>query len=308
MKSTVTAIYIKNKKVYGYLLLGSIIVTAVITLFLKNEYRAEASLVAPRASLALSGSGVSSGSSGSPLSSLLPSFLSSSNYDPNVEYAIQVASSYAFLSKFIAEQDLLPELLAFKSYSASRNEITLKKNADQLRLKNLFKDREIDLESIEFQEGVKAFRKKFSIYADIESTLVTAQFTYYSPYLARDILEQLLIDISKTIAAKDVINAERNIDYIAQKINSYPQSVITKTLGAVLESNITKMVLAQSDAEYAFSTIDAPILPLKKFWPSRTFIVLSSFLSMILVIIISIFIELQYTLRVLNPSDTLAKK
>ena len=113
----------------------------------------------------------------------------------------------------------------------------------------------------------------------------------------------MIIDISKTMAKKDVINAERNIDYIAQKINSYPQSVITKTLGSVLESNITKMVLAQSDSEYAFTVLDPPILPMKKFWPSRTFIVLSSFLTMSLIIIIAIFTELQYSLRAPNLTD-----
>ena len=301
MNPLISAIFLKNKRVYGYLLLGSVLVTALITLFLKNEYRAEASLVAPRASLASSGGGGTLSSGGSSIASVLP-FFSSSNYDPNIEYAIQVVNSYAFLSKFIVEQDLLPELLAFKSYSASSQQITLKKNADQLRVKNLFKDREIDLESTEVQEAVKIFRQQFSIYADVESTIVLAQFSYYSPYFARDVLESLLLSISKTMAAKDVINAERNIDYIAKKINTYPQSVITKTLGAVLESNITKMVLAQSDSEYAFTTIDPPILPLKKFWPSRTFLVLSSFLFMMLVIICASFLELQYSLRALNPS------
>jgi len=304
MDHSITAIFIKNKKVYGYFIFAAVLISALITLFLKDEYRAEATLIAPRDSLQLGGS-LSSGSSGNSLSSIIPSFMSSGNYNPEIEYAIQVADSYGFLSTFILEHDLLPELLAFKSYSPSNGEITLKKNADQLRVKNLFKDREVDFESPEVQDAVKVLRKKFTIYADNESPIVIAQFSYYSPYLARDLLEKLLIDISKTIAAKDVVNAERNVDYIAQKINSYPQSIITKTLGSLLDSNITKMVLAQSDEEYAFSTIDKPILPLKKYWPSRTFIVLSSFLFMILVIIISIFIEIQYRLRVLNPSDSL---
>lgn len=305
MDNSISSIFLKNLKTYVYLTLVSVLITALITLFLKNEYRAEAALVAPRASLQLGGQNFSSGTGGNSISSILPSFISSGNYDPQIEYAIQIAESYGFLSKFIVENDLLPELLAFKNYNPSSGEITLKKNADQLRIKNLFKDREVDYESNEVQDAVKVLRKKFSIYADIESTIVIAQFSYYSPYLARDLLEQLLNDISKTIAAKDVVNAERNVDYIAQKINSYPQSIITKTLGSLLESNLTKMVLAQSDDEYAFSTIDAPILPLKKYWPSRTFIILSTFLFMVLIIIVSIFIEIQYRLRVLNPSDSL---
>jgi len=57
------------------------------------------------------------------------------------------------------------------------------------------------------------------------------------------------------------------------------------------------MVLAQSEVDYAFTTVDPPILPLKKSWPSRTFIVLSSFLTMVLFIIIATFIELQIMLH-----------
>lgn len=294
-------IFIKNRRLYLYLVIATIIVSAFVSLQLKNEYTSEAFLVSPRSSLS-SGGGTSVNSGSSSIASIIP-FFNSANADPNIEYAIHTVMSYSFLSKFIVKNDLLPEFLAFGSYNGSTNQINYKNNADDLRVSNLFKEREVDLEIKEIQDAVKILRKKFTIYSDVESSLVTARFTYYSPILAKNILHDLLMDLNKTIASKDILSAERNVEFLADKIDSYPQSVITKTLGAVLESNITKMALAQSDSEYAFTLIDEPIIPLKKSWPSRTFIVLSSFLSMLLLIIISIFLEMQIRLFYAAPKN-----
>ena len=192
--------------------------------------------------------------------------------------------------------DLLPELLAFKSFNKANNSINYYKNAENLKVENLFKDNIINYEIKVVQDAVKELRSKFRIYSDIESSIVTASFSYYTPQLSRDILSRLLSQLNHDIAITDAKNAERNVDYIAKAINTYPQPMISKTLGSLLESNLTKMVLAQSEIDYAFTMVDAPILALKKSWPSRTFIVLSSFLTMILCIIIAIFVELQIML------------
>jgi len=285
----------KNTKIYLYIMLFALVVSSVVTLFLKNEYNSFAYLVAPRESLSsISTSSQASGAS----SSLVRAFSlnSSSNNDPNIEFAINRALSYDFLSSFIIDNNLLPELLAFRSYDKSNKAINYYKNAENLRIENLFKDNEINYEAKEVQDAVKILRKKFRIYGDVESSIVTASFSYYTPQLSKDILSNLLAQLNKDIAMTDAKNSERNVNYIAKAINTYPQPVISKTLGSVLESNLTKMVLAQSEIDYAFTMVDAPILPLKKSWPSRTFIVISSLLGVILFIIIAVFIEFQIML------------
>jgi|TARA_B110001450_G_scaffold217221_1_gene211116 uncharacterized protein involved in exopolysaccharide biosynthesis len=289
-------ILLKNKNIFVLLLTGTILLTSVITLFLKNEYSSHAYLVAPRDSLSGTPAGAQS-SAGSSLAGLLSFAGNASNNDPNIEYAIHVAQSYKFLSKFIVTHDLLPVLLAFKSYDSRTDTISYLKNGNRLKVENLFKDKQIDYQIKEIQDAVKLLRKKFRIYPAIESSIVTASFTFYSPEITKDILSKLLVDINQSIAQTDAQNSERNVTYIAAAINKYPQPVISKTLGSVLESNLTKMVLAQSELDYAFTIVDAPILALKKSWPSRTFIVLSTFLAMILLIIIALFVEFQLKLR-----------
>ena len=268
----------KNSRIFGYLLVAAILGSAVISLFLRNEYNSYAYLVAPRSSL--SSSSAQSVATGGNLSiGRMLSLSSSSNNDPNIEYAINRALSFEFLSNFIVKNDLLPELLAFKSYNKANNSINYYKNAEDLKIENLFKDNPINYEAKIVQDAVKQLRSKFRIYGDVESSIVTASFSYYTPQLSRDILSRLLAQLNHDIAMADAKNSERNVNYIAKAINTYPQPMISKTLGSVLESNLTKMVLAQSEVDYAFTTVDPPILPLKKSWPSRTFIVLSSFLE-----------------------------
>lgn len=286
----------KNSRIFGYLLVTAILGSAVISLFLRNEYNSYAYLVAPRSSL--SSSSAQSVTTGGNLSiGRMLSLSSSSNSDPNIEYAINRALSFEFLSNFIVKNDLLPELLAFKSYNKANNSINYYKNAEDLKIENLFKDNPINYEAKIVQDAVKELRSKFRIYGDVESSIVTASFSYYTPQLSRDILSRLLAQLNQDIAMADAKNSERNVNYIAKAINTYPQPMISKTLGSVLESNLTKMVLAQSEVDYAFTTVDPPILPLKKSWPSRTFIVFSSFLTMVLFIIIATFVELQIMLH-----------
>jgi len=286
----------KNSRIFGYLLVAAILGSAVISLFLRNEYNSYAYLVAPRSSL--SSSSAQSVSTGGSLSiGRMLSLSSSSNSDPNIEYAINRALSFEFLSNFIVKNDLLPELLAFKSYNKTNNSINYYKNVEDLKIENLFKDNPINYEAKIVQDAVKELRSKFRIYGDVESSIVTASFSYYTPQLSRDILSRLLAQLNQDIAMADAKNSERNVNYIAKAISTYPQPMISKTLGSVLESNLTKMVLAQSEVDYAFTMVDPPILPLKKSWPSRTFIVISSFLTMVLFIIIATFVELQIMLH-----------
>jgi len=228
----------KNSRIFGYLLVAAILGSAVISLFLRNEYNSYAYLVAPRSSL--SSSSAQSVATGGNLSiGRMLSLSSSSNNDPNIEYAINRALSFEFLSNFIVKNDLLPELLAFKSYNKANNSINYYKNAEDLKIENLFKDNPINYEAKIVQDAVKQLRSKFRIYGDVESSIVTASFSYYTPQLSRDILSRSLAQINHDIAMAYAKNSERNVNYIAKAINTYPQPMISKTLGSVLESNLT---------------------------------------------------------------------
>ena len=283
-------IFQKNRKIYFGLLIATFITSIVITLFLKNEYSSEASLISSRSSL--SNSNISSSSASSSVARFLP-FSSGGHDDPNIEYAINRSFSYDFLSKFIVKHDLLPTLLAFKKFNKKTNEIQYHASANNLKISNLFPKGEIDYEIIHIQDAVKILRKKFRLYSDIETSIITAKFSYYSPQLSKNILVDLIEDLNADIAINDAAGAQRNIDYIATVIAKYPQPKISSTLAQLLESNLAKLVVANAQVEYSLSIVDSPILPIKKSWPSRTFIVLSSILSMILVCIVSLMVEYQ---------------
>ena len=283
-------IFQKNRRIYSWLLIATLIVSVVITLFLKNEYSSEASLISSRSSL--SNSNISSSSASASVSKFLP-FASGGHDDPNIEYAINRSFSYDFLSKFIVKHDLLPTLLAFKKFNKRTNEIQFHASANELKISSLFPKGEIDYEIIHIQDAVKILRKKFRLYSDIETSIITAKFSYYSPQLSKNILIDLIADLNADIAINDAAGAERNIDYIATVIAKYPQPKISSTLAQLLESNLAKLVVANAQVEYSLSIVDSPILPLKKSWPSRTFLVLSSILSMILICIVSMMVEYQ---------------
>ena len=78
---------------------------------------------------------------------------------PELKFALSYFNSYKFISEFIAEQDILPEILFFKSYNKRRNAFNFKVNPEDYRMDVLFPDGEVDYSSKHFQEAVKEFRE-----------------------------------------------------------------------------------------------------------------------------------------------------
>ena len=117
--------------------------------------------------------------------------------------------------------------------------------------------------NILLQDGAKIIRKHFRISTSVESSQIVASLNYYSPEFSHDLLTIIITKLNNDIAVVDKINSEKSIDYISSIISKYPQPAISSTLASVLESQLTKSILASSGNEYAFSVIDEPVMPLK---------------------------------------------
>ena len=283
----------KRKVLYIFLIGLTCFSVAVISLFYHNQYTSYSYLGTSRSSLASVGGSSKGGGAVSQITSLIP--FGPKAEDPNIDYAIQLSHSHKFLSELIVENDLLPYLLAYKGYSRRNKEITFKRGYERFQIKNLFKDSEINYEHPFIQDGAKIIRKHFRISTSVESSQIVASLNYYSPEFSHDLLTIIITKLNNDIAVVDKINSEKSIDYISSIISKYPQPAISSTLASVLESQLTKSILASSGNEYAFSVIDEPVMPLKKSFPVRSFWVISAFFSSLVFCFILIILEYYFS-------------
>ncbi len=263
---------------------------AVASLFYHNQYTSFSYLGSSRSSLASVGGSSKGGGAVSQITSLIP--FGPQAVDPNIDYAIQLSHSHKFLSELIVENDLLPYLLSYRKYDKRNNKLLLKRGHDKYKIANLFKDSSVDYEHPYIQDGTKVLRKYFRISQSVESSQIVASFSYFSPKFSHDLLTEIIKKLNNDIARIDKENSDKSIDYISSIINKYPQPAISSTLASVLESQLTKSILASSGNEYAFSIIDEPVMPLKKSFPVRSFWVISAFFSSL--VLCFVFIILEY--------------
>lgn len=282
---------LNKRKRFFIILIGLVcLITAVTSLFYHNQYTSYSYLGTSRSSLASVGGSSKGGGAVSQITSLIP--FGPKAEDPNIDYAIQLSQSHKFLSELIVENDLLPYLIAYNSYDKRKKEIRFKRGYEKYLISNLFKEKPIDYEHPYIQDAAQILRKHFRISTSVESSQIVASLNYYSPIFSHDLLSIIIKKLNNDIAKVDKINSDKSIDYISSIINKYPQPAISSTLASVLESQLTKSILASSGNEYAFSVIDEPVMPLKKSFPVRSFWVISAFFSTI--VLCMVFMILEY--------------
>ena len=202
---------------------------------------------------------------------------------PELKFAQSYFNSYKFISEFIAEEDILPEILFFKGYSKRNGTISFSVNPDDYRLEKLFPDGNIDYSSKYFQDSVKLFREFVSLSPGRENDpAMYLNVTHQSPSFSYRINTRLLESLNQAIINIDIKDSDSKLNYIKSIMPSYDEIEVRRVLSQIIEKELTKKILANSLSEYSFMILDPPVLPIRKYTPRRSILVITFMLSGIL--------------------------
>jgi len=190
---------------------------------------------------------------------------------------LEILQSRSFLSKFVAETNIGPRLVAMKQFDP----ISGKETMDP----TLFDEasgqwvREVVLPQLpepSEQEYYEAFTDALTVNKDKTSPLIIIAFEHQSPKLGYDILRQLVKRIDDFARARDKTKSEQSIQYLEQKLSQTRLVDVEKVLYQMIEAQTKTLMLAEVNQDYAFQVIDAPIVPEKRSKPNRALIVVLS--------------------------------
>ena len=253
-----------------------------------NIYRSEA-LLAPAEQEQQGGLGALAGQFGG-LASLAGVSLASGSVD-KTQMALEVLQSRKFTSEFIKKYNILPDLMAVKSWNSQSNAINYNKD---LYLESEAKwVREVEppfKAEPSMQEAYKEFTKILSINANKENGLVTISIEHISPYIAEQWVNWLIQEINSTMKQRDVVEANKSTNFLISQIQQTKIADIRAVLYKLVEEQTKTIMFANVRDEYVFKTIDPAIVPEKKFKPKRALIcfigvVLGFFISCVFVLI-----------------------
>lgn len=207
------------------------------------------------------------------------------------QLAIEVLKSRQFTSDFIQKHNILPDLMAAKTWDMQTNTVVYDSEMYDAQNNKWLREVEAPFKpEPSMQEAFKVFSKIISASTDKESGMVTVSVEHVSPSVAQQWVSWLIEDINQTMKERDVLEAVKSTDFLTQQLEQTKIADIRAVLYKLVEEQTKTIMFAKVRDEYVFKTIDAALVPEEKFKPKRALIcvlgvLLGGMLSVMIVLI-----------------------
>ena len=256
-----------------YILISCIFISFAVgigvSLFLQNVYTSKIVLGPSQSNndLSLDSSTVAA------LSSFAGVNLRSNGSDEDL--AIKILESRKFLVDFARSHNIVPELLAVKSWDASDHDLQYDLNLYDPEKKTWVRKVKPPLTPAPSDSEIyEKFKKILDVDRDPQTDFVTVSVTYVSPILAQSWATGLITDLNKQMSRDATDRLEKSIAYLEQQLERRDLiASVTNSISQVLQSQIRDRTLVDARTEYALLTIDPAYVPQFKSGPNRPLIV-----------------------------------
>ena len=252
--------------------------SVVISLSLNNHYKSESLFLARSAS---ENQGLSQYSS---LAAMAGITLPSSREDKAAQM-IELIKSRKFVKHLITFENILPSILAAKSYNNSTQELLFNQKLYESETKT-WKNNEIP----SYLKAHKAYIGMLSITQDKKTGFISINIEHISPVFAKDFLELIIRESNELLRKKDMEESKQGLEYLTSELSKTPFVELKESINALIEVQLETQMLAQINQDYILIEIEPPFIPEQKSKPSRTFIcvlgtMLGGMLSVLIVLI-----------------------
>ena len=225
------------------------------------------------------------------LASLAGINLGGSNGVDKTQLAIEILRSRKFSREFINKYDILPDLMAAKTWNSETNTVLYDEKFYDVEQNKWVREVKAPYKpEPSMQEAYKKFIKIISANKNEETGMVTISVEHVSPVVAQQWVNWLIDDINQTMKARDVIEANESTDFLTQQLEQTKIADIRAVLYKLVEEQAKTIMFANVRDEYVFKIIDPAIIPEQKAKPARALIcVLGTFLGGMISFIIILF-------------------
>jgi len=255
------------------LIIGITAIFALVSVFyalsIPNQYRATA-LVSPAQG---SGGGLSGalGQLGG-LASLAGVSIGGGE-SSEAQVAQEIMRSRGFIEEFISENNLAVEVFAAEGWDMGSNQLEI--NSDIYDVDSLLWVRDAPAGKTAEPSGWELFKKfsgMFSVSEDKKTGMVSISVEYFSPELAKEWVDRLVIGINQHMQSRKLEKVNINIQYLEAQIQKTSIAEMREVFYTIIEEQIKSKMLAEASPEYAFVTVSPAMVPEEKSQPKRALI------------------------------------
>jgi len=241
--------------------------SVLFVLSLTDYYKSEAVLsVAGESNLGSSLSGLGG------LASIAGINLPSTGEDKSV-IAIKTIESRAFLKHLITFENVLPSIIATKSYDSQSKKIQFdpkiynENNGVWVR-----KPKKNQQSKPSYLEAHETYLKQISVNKDKISNLITISVEHISPIFAKELLELIISEANELLRNKDLRESSDAIAFLNTQIPKSSLITMKDAINRTLQSQLETQMLSKINTEYVLKVIEPPFIPERKSKPSRAMI------------------------------------
>jgi len=258
--------------------------SVVYSLSLNNHYKSESLLLARSSS---ENQGLSQYSN---LAAMAGISLPSSG-DDKAAQTIELIKSRKFVKHLLTFENILPSILAVKSYNNSTQELLFNQKlyeSETKTWKNKPKNNRTMIPS--YLEAHKAYIGMLSIAQNKKNGFISISIEHLSPVFAKDFLELIIRESNELLRKKDMEESKQGLEYLTSELSKTPFVEIKESINALIEVQLETQMLAQINQDYILIEIEPPFIPEQKSKPSRSFTcvvgtMLGGMLSVLIVLI-----------------------
>ena len=260
----------------GKLLISAIttffaLTSIIVSLSLTNYYTSESLLI----SRDKQESGMSSLSG---LASIAGVDLSSQGASLNK--VIDIIQSREFVKRLITYDDVLPSIMAAKSYDTSTKKLSFDPELYNESSKTWVRDAPVNRDVIpSYIETHKEYSELLSITKDRLTGHVTIKIEHISPVFAHDFLSLVIQEANDVYREIDIDGANKALTYLNQELSGSPQVELKKSITNLMENQLETKMMASIHNDYVLMTLEPPFIPERKSGPVRSLIVILSTIS-----------------------------
>lgn len=198
------------------------------------------------------------------------------------DVALATIGSRDFLKHLLEFEEVLPNLMAVKSYDHSSQKIIYDDN-----LYNPV-DGWVG-EKPSYLLALREYNSIVSTYISKGTGFLHISVIHQSPKFAYEFLNLIVREINYLSRKRDLEEAEQSLGFLYEQLELTPKLDIKLSINQLIESQMKTRMIANVKTNYLLEPLDRPYLPEQRTSPRRTFIVLAgSFIGLILGIIIAL--------------------
>jgi uncharacterized protein involved in exopolysaccharide biosynthesis len=184
--------------------------------------------------------------------------------------ALEIMKSKQFIIEFIKAENIKPQIIAAENWNYNTGEIKYALDLYDPKKEQWIREVQHPKKTIPSDlESAEAFLENFTVSEDKTNGMVRLSVKHYSPELARDWLEKIVIKINEKIRFLDAEESSTAISFLNDELEKANNTEIRSMLYSLIEEQTKTLMLSKVKRDYAFSVVDPPIAPELKFKPQR---------------------------------------